>query len=132
MSLLHDTPVLTRAQLRIALGAPSPVDGTILPSPFGTLSAADLADQVELIKITPVFLSTEDLSKMWTAMQARYRTTMAYLVSVVLIQPRPAGSVAAPVLRQGPLDRGPTAVGSPIPLLSRVRPAASDLLPAMR
>ena len=69
MQLLHETPVLTRAQLRTVLGAPSPVDGSILPSPFGSLSALDLADQVELIKISPVFLTSEELSKMWTAMQ---------------------------------------------------------------
>src|SRR5207244_1545021 len=87
MELLHETPVLTRAQLKTVLGGTSPVDGTILPSPFGNLSAIDLADQVELIKLSPVFLSSEELSKMWTAMQARYRPTMAYMASVVLIQP---------------------------------------------
>src|ERR1043166_7068288 len=63
MQLLHETPVLSRAQLRTVLGAPSLVDGSILPQPFGPLSALDLADQIELIKISPVFLSTEDLSK---------------------------------------------------------------------
>src|SRR5262249_22205185 len=50
MQVLHETPVLSRAQLRTVLGAPALVDGTILPSPFGNLSALDLADQVELIK----------------------------------------------------------------------------------
>jgi hypothetical protein len=75
MQLLHETPVLSRAQLRTVLGAPSPVNGAISPLPaiFGPLSAIDLADQVELIKLTPVFLTTEELSKIWTAMQARYR-----------------------------------------------------------
>jgi hypothetical protein len=132
MSLLHENPVLTRDQIRIALGAPSPVDGALLPSPFGTLSAVDLADQVELIKISPVFLSTEDLSKLWTSMQARYRTTMAYVASVVLIDPRPGGRVAAPVLKQGKDDRGPFAVGAPAPVLSSVRSAAAEQLPAAR
>jgi len=134
MQLLHETPVLTRAQLRNVLGAPSPVNGLIdpLPSPFGPLSAIDLADQIELIKITPVFLSTEDLSKMWTAMQARYRPTMAYMASVVLIQVANSGKAAAPVLKRGPDDTGPTATASAFPILTRVRPKASDLLPAMR
>src|SRR5262249_42990727 len=94
MHLLHETPVLGRQQLRTVLGGSSPVDGSILPSPFGDLSAEDLADQVEQIKITPVYLGTEDLSKMWTAMQARYRPTMAYLVSVVLIQSTESVKVA--------------------------------------
>jgi len=143
MQLLHETPVLTREQLRIVLGAlpsqvpgkpplPPPVNGSILPPLFGTLSAVDLADQVELIKITPVFLSTEDLSKMWTAMQARYRPTMAYMASVVLIQSTAGIRVAPPVLKRGQEDGGPVAFGSPSPTLTSVRPAASELLPAMR
>ena len=41
MHLLHETPMLTRQQLRNVLGGISPVDGSILPTPFGTLSAAD-------------------------------------------------------------------------------------------
>jgi len=132
MELLHETPVLTRAQLRIVLGAPSPVDGTILPSPFGNLSAIDLADQVELIKISPVFLSSEELSKMWTAMQARYRPTMAYMASVVLIQPSGGVRAAPPVLKRGKDDTGPVAIASAFPTLAGVRPAVSDALPAMR
>jgi hypothetical protein len=132
MQLLHETPVLTRDQLRTVLGGVSPVDGSILPGPFGTLSAADLADQIELIKITPVFLNTEELSKMWTAMQARYRPTMAYMASVVLIESRGGARVAPPVLKRGPDDEGVVAVAAPSPTLIGVRPAASELLPAMR
>ena len=132
MQLLHETPVLSRAQLRTVLGAPSLVDGTILPSPFGTLSALDLADQIELIKISPVFLSTEDLSKMWAAMQARYRPTMAYMASVVLIQATNGGRTPLPVLKRGKADTGPTAMAAPLPRLINARPAASELLAAMR
>ncbi len=132
MQLLHETPVLTRAQLRTVLGAPSPVDGSILPSPFGNLSAIDLADQVELLKITPVFLTTEELSKMWTAMQARYRPTMAYMVSVVLIQTTGGTKAAPPVLKRGSDDSGPVAVATASPTLTGIRPAVSQMLPAMR
>lgn len=132
MHLFHETPVLARAQLRTVLGAPSPVDGTILPSPFGTLSAIDLADQIELIKVTPVFLGTEELSKMWTAMQARYRPTMAYMASVVLIQATGGTRVAPPVLKRGKDDAGPVAGASTFPTLTGIRPAMSDVLPAIR
>ena len=100
MQLLHENPLLTRQQLRTVLGSPSPVDGAILPGPFGTLSAIDVADQVELIKIAPVYLSAEDLSKLWTAMQARYRPSMAYMVSV-LGSVRPAASPLLPAARLG-------------------------------
>lgn len=90
MQLLHETPVLQREAIRTALG-PSPpgvggppVTGGILP--IGPLSASDLADQVEQIKISPQNLNTEELSKLWTALQAHYRPTAAYSVSVVLIE----------------------------------------------
>lgn len=132
MQLLHDTPVLTRQQLRTVLAGVDPVDGTILPSPFGTMSAEDLADQVELIKITPVFLNTEDLSKLWTSMQARYRSSMAYMASVVLIQSSATTRSAPPVLKRGAGDRGPVALAAPFASLISARPAASDLLPAIR
>lgn len=132
MQLLHENPVLMREQLRIALGAPSPVDGTLLPGPFGTLSAIDLADQVEMIKIAPTFLSSEDLSKLWTAMQARYRPSMAYMVSVVLIQNETGARVAPPVLKRGAGDRGPTSSATPPPGINSVQPAQSPLLPAAR
>jgi len=132
MQLLHETPMLTRDQLRTVLGPPSPVDGSILPPLFGNLSALDLADQVEFIKISPVYLSTEDLSKMWTAMQARYRPTMAYLISVVLIQATDSVRAAPPVIKRGKDDSGPSAVTGASPSLVGVRPLASDLLPAIR
>lgn len=132
MQLLHENPVLTRQQLRAALAAPAPVDGQLLSGPFGTLSAIDLADQIELLKITPVYLGTEDLSKLWTAMQARFRPSMAYLVSVVLIQSQTGATSALPVLKRGPDDRGAVAQGAPAPVLTSVRPAASDVLPAVR
>lgn len=132
MLLLHETPVLTRASLRTVLGGPSLVDGSILPSPFGALSALDLADQIELVKISPVFLGTEDLTKLWTAMQARYRPSVAYTASVVLIEAGAGRAVAAPVLKRGPDDRGPMAVGSALPSLSSARAAGSDLVPGLR
>ena len=132
MQLLHDTPVLARQQLRTVLGGVSPIDGSLLPSPFGSLSAVALAEQIELLKIVPVFLTAEDLSKLWTAMQARYRPSMAYLVSVVLIQGDGPARTAPPVLTRGAQDRGPSALASGNASLSRAQPAASELLPAVR
>ena len=133
MQLLHEFPGLSRQQLRTVLGTPTPpVGGTILPGPFGTMSALDLADQVELIKIIPTYLTTEDLSKLWTAMQARYRPSMAYQVSVVLIQGTGVTKAPLPVLKRGADDRGPISTAVPFPTLAGVRPAVADSLPAMR
>lgn len=132
MQLLHENPVLTRGQLRTALGSPSPVPELDPQGPFGPHSAADLAEQVEQIKITPVFLGTEELSKLWTSLQAHYRPSMAYLVSVVLIQGKAAAKAAPPVLQRGKNDRGPQAQAQPPAFLAAVRPAASPQLPAAR
>ncbi len=132
MQLLHETPVITREQLRIVLGNPAPVDGTLVPGRFGALSAADLADQVELIKIVPNYLSSDELSKLWTAMQARYRPSMAYMVSVVLIQAQGGARVPPPVLQRGAGDRGPTSQAAAPPALLAVRNPAAPLLPALR
>ncbi len=124
MQFLHETPMLTREQLRTVLGPPSP--------PFGNLSALSLAEQVEWLKITPQFLGAEELSKLWTAMQARYRPSMAYQVSVVLIESDAAARAALPVLKRGAGDRGPVALANTGPSLNRARPSLSDLLPAAR
>src|SRR5215813_1058101 len=85
MHLLHERPVLDRAAIRRALN-PSPLDVSMLPPAFQALTASDLADQVELIKITPATMSSDDMSKLWAAIQSHYRPSSAYQVSVVLIE----------------------------------------------
>ena len=99
MQVLHETPVLTRAAIRAALAPQSPVTGAALPPAFKALSAADLADQVEVIKIIPEALSTEDVSRLWAAFQAHYRTCAAYRASVVLIESARSTRAALPVLK---------------------------------
>jgi Pvc16 N-terminal domain len=101
MQLLHETPVLTRNSIRTALGPPiPPLTGGILPVAFQSLSAADLAEQVEQIKICPLSMSIEEMSKLWTAIQSHYRPTAAYQVSVVLIESRQSTKSALPVLKR--------------------------------
>ena len=99
MQVLHETPVLTRAAIRAALVPQSPVTGAALPPAFKALSAADLADQVEVIKIIPEALSTEEVSRLWAAFQAHYRTCAAYRASVVLIESARSTRAALPVLK---------------------------------
>ena len=99
MQLLHETPALGRDAIRTALAPASPVPGDVLPSPQNVLSAADLADQVEMIKITPRPMSMEDMAHIWSNIGSRYRPTVAYDASVVLIEGRrPARS--APAVRK--------------------------------
>jgi Pvc16 N-terminal domain len=98
--MLHETPVLTREAIRTAL-QPSPVSAALLPTVFQALRAADLADQLELLKITPQNLAGEEMSRLWSALQARYRPTAAFQVSVVLIERRRPVAQALPVLTRG-------------------------------
>jgi hypothetical protein len=87
MQLLHMVPVPSREQI-----------GGRLPL---ALQPSLLGQQVEMIKITPEVMSTEELSKLWAAFQARYRPTAAYVASVVLIESPSAGRVPLPVLTRG-------------------------------
>lgn len=118
--LFHENAILSRQAVRTALGGGA-VDPSILPPAFQGTAASELADQLELIKITPETLTVDDMSKLWTALQTHYRTTVAYLVSVVLIESRVAPRTPLPVLTRGTpdpstgRDRGVTAQAGLIP-----------------
>lgn len=95
MYVFHETPVLTRQAVRDALAA-------MTPGPLAdALAAARLADQIEQVKIVPRVLSVEEVSKIWTALQSQYRTTAAYHVSVVLVEPDRPARAPLPVLTRG-------------------------------
>lgn len=104
MQLLHEMPVLPREAIRTALN-PSPDVGTGLPPALRALADSGLADQIEQIKLTPQYLSTEETSKLWTAMQSHFRPTAAYVASVVLIESQRQGSTPLPVLSRGRVDQ---------------------------
>ena len=103
MQLLHEMPVLTRDAIRTAL-SPSPATGSALPPALRALVDSGLEDQVELIKLTPQYLNTEEMSKLWTAMQSHFRPTAAYTASVVLIEAQQPVRSPLPVLSRGPVD----------------------------
>jgi hypothetical protein len=126
MQLLHETTVLTRNAIRVALN-PTVVNGGILPTIYQALQATDLADQVEQIKITPSMLNTEEMSRLWSALQAHYRPTAAYQVSVVLIESQRKSRSPLPVLSRGPIidpvsgrDRGVVVEPSLLPPVSTI------------
>ena len=97
MHLLHERPVLDRDAIRKALQG-TPVDSTILPPAFQALTASDLADQLDAVTITDEPMDTEELSRLWSAIQTHYRPTASYLVSVVLIEARKPTRTPLPVL----------------------------------
>jgi len=102
MQLLYETGVLTRAAIRRSLAPPSLIiGGSGLPPEMEALFTSELSEQVEQIKISPSSLSTEEISRMWSAFQAKYRPTAVYLASVVLIESRQPTKAPLPVRSRG-------------------------------
>jgi len=119
--MLFQNPMLSRDQITAALGA--------LPAThplFTALQATGLADQVELLKITPDTLGREEMAWIWTALKADYRPTYAFQVSVVLLQPAAVFSSALPVL-----SRNITVQAGPPPLLLEVQLPANQAAAAL-
>jgi len=100
LMMLHEAPVLTRLDIADAITAL-----TTLPYPYPSnnlsayLNTSGLADQIEMMKITPESMSREELAWLWTALKADYRPTFPFQVSVVLLQPTLQTSMALPVLK---------------------------------
>ena len=131
MQLMHEFPVITREMIQTALN-PSPDVGIDLPPTLRALAECGLADQLELLKLTPQFLNIEEMSKLWTATQSNYRPSIAYQVSVVLIEATRPTRPTLPVLSRGEVDpvsgreRGVVVTPSlipPLPMLEAVVPA---------
>lgn len=96
MQLLHENPVLSRDAIRFSL-TPAEITGGTLPSHLRELSNAGIAEQIEQIKITHESINTEEMSRLWTAFQTRYRPGTAYMVTVLLIESTRSTRAALPV-----------------------------------
>jgi hypothetical protein len=85
--VLHENPVLARDLVEDAINNPVFV--------LADIESADLAEQVELVKVTMQNLSLEDLTKIWSSFfkTGSYRISVAYKATVVLLdgksEPRP-------------------------------------------
>jgi hypothetical protein len=99
MQVLHEIPVFARGQIDAIF---SGLGGNVPIALQQALQQSGLADQVEQIKITPEYLNSEEMSKLWTAVQSNYRPTAAYQATVVLIEAEQPGITALPVLTRGP------------------------------
>jgi hypothetical protein len=85
---LHARPVLTREIIRQTIAKPA----------FLFLAKSNLADAVELVKFTPLSLSLEELSKLWSVyFQTQYSLSVAYQGTVVLIESEESTHSALPV-----------------------------------
>jgi hypothetical protein len=122
MHWLHSRPVLPRQQVAAAINGRS-----FLNAEQGGGPRSNLDLQVELVRITPLSLSLEELSKLWSVFfQTPYALSAAYQASVVLIEadltpPAPL-PVREPVVRVEQLRR---------PQISAVEAAAGPGLPIL-
>jgi hypothetical protein len=74
---LHARPLITQAM----------IDATIADATLPFLAASDLADQLELVRLCPLGLSLEDISKLWSMFfQTPYALSIAYRAGAVLIE----------------------------------------------
>jgi len=83
---MHQTSVLKQSALLAALKSLAPDDGHEVQPAIRAIGNSNLAQHIDEITICPQFLSSEEMSKLWSAFQARYRPSIAYKVSVVLIE----------------------------------------------
>ncbi len=89
---LHARPVLTREKIR------SVIQTVVNADPTHYLAGSDLAEQVELVKFSPLPLNLEELSKLWSVfLQTPYSLSVAYQGSVVLLEAEGSPQQAAPV-----------------------------------
>ena len=106
---LHAKPVLTRDMIANAIASQS------------FLALSNLADSVEQVKILPLPMDLEELSKLWsTFYQTPYVLTLAYQASVLLIESDDPAEAPLPVLRRGDQDRGVETLLGGFPLLDSI------------
>jgi hypothetical protein len=80
MRILNENPVLSSSTIENAVAAQSEIQGS------GSIPASDLAYQVEQVKVAPLALKLDELTKIWSSFfQSNYRVSTAYEVTVVLI-----------------------------------------------
>lgn len=104
MSVLHDHPLLGRADIE------------------GIIPDSGLQQQIERIRISPLNLTLDDMSKLWSSFQsAEYRLSTGYQVSVVLIESTRTNSAPLPVLKRGEQDRGANVTAAPSPAITGLR-----------
>jgi hypothetical protein len=89
LRVLHARPLLSRDLVQQVLQASDTPEW---------LKHADLADQIEAVRLAPLALSLEELSKLWMVFfQTKYTLSVAYQASVVLITTAEPVSLAKPV-----------------------------------
>jgi hypothetical protein len=82
--LLSTVPFLTPDLVQEILEAPSAKGARSSASPVRTaLATSGLTSSFDRLRVTQQFMPFEDMSKLWSTLQARYRPSVTYEVSAV-------------------------------------------------
>ncbi len=103
---LHAHPFLTRQMVQDGIAG------------YSVLAGSNLHEAVEQVRFSPLSLSLEDQSKLWSVFfQTPHAVSVAYQASVVLIESDEAPQPALPVLKRGDKDQGVDTLLGPFPVL---------------
>ncbi|MBN3947888.1 MAG: DUF4255 domain-containing protein [Nostoc sp. NMS7] len=87
MQMLHKLPIITHETIENALkNAAQTSTSSVFSQAISGLSVSNLALRVGRIKVSAAFLSMEEISRIWSALQTNYRPSATYQVSMVLIE----------------------------------------------
>jgi Pvc16 N-terminal domain len=132
LAYLQSQPVLTRAQIASAIADAS--------KPF--LKSSNLADQDDLVRLNPMTLSLDELSRLWSILlQTHYVLSIPFKASTVIVERNVATSPALPVretrlavapLHHPRIDRVVSAAGEGTPIVAgaTIEVVGSDLAAA--
>lgn len=128
MKILHEHPVLDRETIRLMLSPDRPSAVSAPAAPGGTLGpiGVEAAEHFEAVTVSPEAMDSESMSRLWTALQAPYRPSMPYVVSVVLIESTEAADTSSlPILRHPATGHEP-ALMPLTPAISSVQPVGGE------
>jgi hypothetical protein len=113
---LHARPLLTRERIRDTVAH------------HGFLATSNLADDIDLVKLSPLTMSLEELSRLWSVLlETQYTLSVSYQATVVFIESDEPYSSGLPVLsrnvyvealRQVVVERVLAAAGEAEPILA--------------
>jgi hypothetical protein len=87
MRVMQGLETLERQRVQAVLASLSRIGGGRIPSPqAAALAHSALAEQLERITVVPHFYKLEDMSRLWMLMDTSYRPSVAYKVSVVVVE----------------------------------------------
>jgi hypothetical protein len=117
IATLEAQPVITRPVIDAVFQAANLAVSPVHPE----LKNTNLALQVESVRLCPIELSTEELSKLWTVFESPYSVSVAYRAGVVLLDD---GAVAPPPTLPVLVPPGISVSPAETPVIDRVVSAA--------